>query len=296
MALDAFAKLPDELLDMFGVMTHLHSRGNSECSRDMTTQEIVSVLCVLGVQAGIITPHTCNPSKPYLLDPFGVEVAVLKDVADEVSFNRVQSGFDLRFGLECNTVPSYESGFICELDTTDEVIASLGSTYTIGSLHGDAGQYKQGCRLFDAIAMLCRNPYVDALGHITRYVSDVDINWLSVCRVAAATNTLIELNLNLWLKEHSQNEVKAYDSSSVRFHKMFMDAVAESGAKVVIGIDAHNWGMFPRASVKAGWETTVERCAAFVDAITDAGITKDRVVSANIKQWDEYFSRPKATR
>lgn len=300
MALDAIAQLPTELLDWFGVMTHLHPGGNSECSGQQTISDITTVLQILGVKTGIITPHTGNPGNPYLLDQNGVEMATLKEIADEVQVIGKNSHFDLRFGLECNTVPEEEwerrDYLVCELDTSDEMIASLGSTYTIGSLHGDTGPYKSPNKLMDAVVMLCQNPAVDSLGHITRYVSIVEINWLNVCQMAAKSGTLIELNLNLWFKELGQNKVKDNDSFDARFHRGFMENVAKSGAKVVLGIDAHNLGMFPQTSVTGGWETTIERCLAFVDAITDAGITQDQVVSASTTQWDEFFSVPKSQR
>lgn len=227
-------------------------------------------------------------------------MAVLKEVANDVVDLNRHTGVDLRFGLECNTVPDPiwqdKSSFSCELDTSDEMISSLGSTYTVGSLHGDATPYKDASRLYDAVSMLCRNSSVDSLGHITRYVSDVDVEWLKICRLAAKTNTLIELNLNLWFKEHGQNKIKPADHPNVVFHRSFLEDVARSGAKVVIGIDAHNLGMFPQSKASAGWETTIERCLHFVDAIIDSGITQDRVVSANTIQWDQYFSQPKENR
>jgi histidinol phosphatase-like PHP family hydrolase len=296
MAFDAFARLPDELLDWFGVMTHLHPGGNSECSGQQTPAEIAQVLAILGVQTGIVTPHTGNPTKPYLLDSHGVEEAVLKEIADEVTDTR-STGFDLRFGLECNTVPSEPGGrFGFDLDVSDEFIVSLGSTYTIGSLHGSSKPYKDPGNLVEAIATLCSNPHVDALGHITRYVSDVEVNWLSICKLAAESRTLVELNLNLWFKELGQNDVKPADDFNSRFHQRFLGAVAESGVDVVIGVDAHNLGMYPRPWTDAGWETTVERCLAFVDAISDAGIERQRVISSGTSLWDAYFSQPKHQR
>jgi histidinol phosphatase-like PHP family hydrolase len=294
---DTCTRLPDELLEYLGIATHLHPSGNSACSGQQSVPDIVHTLTQLGICSAVITPHTGNPSSLMPIAADGKEIAVLRTIADEVEGVKQQTDFDIVFGLECNTVPGFEGTTndprYYRLDMSEQLITSLGSNYTIGSLHGSKSHYQEPAALLAAIRMLCEHPCVDSLGHITRSMWEVDIDWHEVGIMASATGTLIELNLNQWFKELGQNEPLPSGCDRGNQFRHFFEVTATSGAYFVIGLDAHNAGMYPRPVPSEGWETTTIRCLDFIHLLQESGIDKEHIVSTSTQQWDSWMASSK---
>jgi len=295
-------RLPDEILNWQSVLTHVHTFGNSKCSGQQSLDDVVDMAFRLGFRRVMLNEHTSNPESPFQLKPYGKEVEALNRHR-----NRVSSTFStlIAFGIECNTVPitsadsdgKYGVRTRFELDVPHLALARLWPKYVVGSLHGDASTYKSPHALMAAIRMLCEHPYVDTLGHITRYVSDVPVDWTEVAQMAADTGTLIELNLNQWFKEcRPENQPKADDSGDVKFHRQFVEAVAGSTAQTVIGADIHNAGMWPTLEPVKGSETSVESVIAFHEFLVSCGITPERVINSDLARFDNWIKATKASR
>lgn len=295
-------RLPDEILNWQSVLTHVHTAGNSKCSGQQSLDDVARMAELLGFEAVMLAEHTGNPDAPYRLSPDGKEVKALKQHRDLI---RSYDVGNIRFGLECNTVPvtssdhsrKYGVRVQFDLDVPRLSLAALRPAYVVGSLHGDASAYKSPQALMAAIRMLCGHSRVHTLGHITRYVGDVEIDWAEVAQMAADTGTLVELNLNQWFKEcRPKNQPNPVDSWNVVFFRRFVEAVASTSAMTVIGADIHNAGMWPTLDPVEGWETSVESIIAFHEFLASCGITPERVINSALDRFDIWTKAPKAIR
>ncbi len=290
-------RLPESVLKWTRVATHVHTAGNSACSGQQTVAEVIQTARELGFETVVLNEHTGNPGAPTRLPANAPEIKALTAHGQHVARAAAATGYDLRFGLEANTVPRRHGSVMrYELDWDSHYAGLSRSRLNIGSLHGDAGQYKQPAELWNAIAALCHSPRVDVLGHITRYVSNVEFDWSKVGQLAAITGTVVELNLNLMFKELGQNKPKPDESFDSQFHRSFLKAIASTDALVSIGLDVHNAGMWPGAEVREGWETSLERVQFILGLIEEAGFTPERVVNSTRKGFDYVLSQPKHKR
>ena len=297
-------RLPEEILAWQRVLTHVHTAGSSNCSGQQTLADVECLARDLGFEAVVLAEHTGNPERPKLIDWLSPEAYTIKDAAVAVKARYGESGF-IRYGLECNTVPivrvspclvhAVEVQF--RLDTIDDILERYPS-YLVGSLHGDAGMYKDPITLMTALRMLCENPYVDVIGHITRHVSDVNINWTEVAQMLADTGTILELNQNLWFKEcRPKNRPEPEDSFNPRFHRCFVESVAGTSVLMVIASDSHNEGMWPTANAKPGdWQTSVESVIAYHEFLAGCGLSPVRILNSNLDMFDRTLATSKGRR
>ena len=290
------ACLPQELLDWQAVVTHVHTAGNSSCSGQQTASDVAAMASALGFKAVYLNEHTGNPGAPYRVQDGGSEISLLRRAREELEASDLP--VPVYFGLECNTVVHDQRAISVpftmissfSLDMSDEAITSLHPRYVIGSLHGDAASYKKPSFLMMAIEMLCKNPLIHTLGHITRYVGDVKIDWHEVALMARDTGTAVELNLNQWFKEcQPKNKPNPADDFGVKHHRSFYEAIADSGAMFVIGADIHNAGMWPTANPQAGWETSVESVIAYHEFLAACGIRRSEVLNSDANKFARWF-------
>jgi histidinol phosphatase-like PHP family hydrolase len=300
----ALQRLPEEILNWQRVLTHVHTdAGHSHCSGQQTIDDVLGCAEALGFEGVVFAEHTSNPERPRCLELGELVHGSLREAWEHVvDLSIVRRSF-LRFGLECNTVPNVvgidgrrvEISF--ELDVPSNTLDHLRHTYIIGSLHGDGGLYKHPATLMTALRMLCEHPMVHTLGHVTRHVSDVDIDWAEVAKMAADTGTLIELNLNLWFNEcRPKNQPHPDEHFNVRFHRRFLEAVAGSSAMCVIGADIHNAGMWPTLNPAEGWEISVDSVVAHHQLLADCGLTPERVINSNRDRLHRWLATPKGER
>jgi histidinol phosphatase-like PHP family hydrolase len=289
-------RLDDDLLRWFEVCTHVHTNGSSGCSGQQTPAQVVEYARALGHTAVILCEHTGDPRSPRQLKAGDAEFTLIRQQQKLTEATAVASGFDIRPGLECNTALWLDHRKF-NLDVPFRyVVPPLEPAYVVGSLHGDSAPYQIPRTLMRAIQMLCGHSCVDTLGHITRGMAHVDIDWGDVGHWAAETGTMIELNLNQWFVEMGQNQPRPADSSVARFWREFLTAVARTPAMVIIGSDIHNEGMWPTPTAAAGWETTIKRIGVFFELLESCGFTPERMVGANVARVDRVLGTLKRDR
>jgi histidinol phosphatase-like PHP family hydrolase len=289
----ASTRLDEDVLCWFRVLTHVHTDGISACSGQQTPADVVAAALSLGFHGVVLNEHTGDPTAPYLLESDGPEIRLLRSRARETAEAAQAHDFDLRFGLECNTVGAV-SGF--RLDTPLDAFEPKSLSYVIGSLHREVEQLTDPKALMRAIEMLCLNPRVDTLGHITREIWHAGLDWSTVAQLAADTGTMIELNLNQWFKELGQNLPRGDDSPAAGLWRDFLEAVAGTSALTIIGADIHNAGMWPTHRPTQGWETSVRRIRVFHGLLADFGFTPEWMVGSSRDRFDLVLGTPKADR
>ncbi len=299
-------RLPESILAWQSVLTHVHTAGSSACSGQQSLDQIDTLARALGFSAVVVTEHSSSPERPRLFSLDDPEARTIGVGAAEIRsrYGSLSRGF-VRYGLECNTAQvvklSRAEPYGVEIEfrvDTPPAILDCFPSYVVGSFHGDAGVYKHPVALMTAIKMLCEHPRIDALGHITRYVSDVSIDWAEVGRMAADTGTIIELNQNLWFKECCPKNVPEPDDSfNFQFHRRFIEAVAGTKAHLIIGADVHNEGMLPTAGAKPGdWQTSVGSVIAYHQFLADCGLRASRVLNSDLAWYDRVLTTPKHQR
>lgn len=288
-------RLPDSVLAMMAVATHVHTHfpANPTCCGTQTIEEIAALAQTLGFEGVAFADHTSDPTNPsyvYGIDP------LFKRILDHLErIRRVGRGSFVRLfpGLECNILP----GGRLDILSPDLIL--------IASQHGGLGAAEKDPQAIQQrLQTCCAFPEVDILGHPTRYNDEVvGVRWSEIFATCATTNTAVEVNFNLWFKGPGQvilvgcgDEHLDWVGHINGFWESWLWLLADSGAPVSIGLDIHNLGMWPVDSPTEIKNPSVAKLVEFLDLVTASGIPTDRIINSSLELFEHWFHCPKSQR
>lgn len=277
-----------------GGLTHAHtvlSNHPSHRESDLTVDRMVESLRAADLAGSpeaplqfiMLNEHPSDPANPHRLGRFSPRGRRLLAERRRPAVGRVP----VLYGLEVSLLPSGQTDLTPRLaDHCAMVIASRHrlpkkvehDTAAIMELFHDA----------------CANPAVDTLGHPARYIeNEPGVDWQQVFAWAAESGTVIEVNLNNF-------GMAQLEELSRRFWQQWLGELAQSRAAVFIGTDLHN--QLQLDTFVTQWhhldhlghaENTL---AQFIEALDEAGIAPERVVSAELHRLQAWLHLDKADR
>lgn len=143
--------------------------------------------------------------------------------------------------------------------------------------------------------LACRNPVVEVLGHPPRYIEDLNsIDWVQVFRWAAETGTAVEVNMNAF-------PAAAGTRLQHHFWKKWLRTLARSKADVFIGTDLHNQYQLDEfilqwRSLNREASRLENHLARFLEALIEAGIKPEKVVTSTYERFTDWLQIDKAKR
>lgn len=233
------------------VLTHVHSvfPHNPTCAGRQTVAEVMAMAAAFGAGGVAFTEHTSDPAAPaqaaakWLLSAFSEQSRLVHETVVQQPDSHSLRCWS---GAEVNILPGGHP------DVDEGELHDLAS-YVVASQHGGLGvTEKDPAAIVERLAHVCSFDGVDTLGHPSRYNDECDVDWVTVFARAAATNTAVEVNFNLWFtKGPGRGRFRVgndiwYDGQ-LAFWRNWLLALANSGAPVVVGLDIHNTGMWPLA-------------------------------------------------
>jgi histidinol phosphatase-like PHP family hydrolase len=280
------------------VAAHVHTASNlpeRDCQGEQTLAGAMHSAQASGHTGVLFTPHTTNPGVggPHAFDDSHPMAAALRTYNDDVVRlieNSPRGAPSLFTGLEANIL---EDG----IDTPGEVTRECD--FVIASLHGEVPQ--NAIEVLNRFLSVCHNDEVDGLGHPQRYVEGVpDITWGYLFRVARDTGTAVEVNFNAW-HSYGPNKLRRqrdHDGAlrAIGYHYEWLRRLGASRAPVLVSLDVHNAGMWPRPAQREAWMPTVAQYAEFLNLVAACGITQERVVNRTVDSFQQWVETPKLDR
>ncbi len=301
----ALTPWPGEVLEYCRVAAHVHSQLPLEpecakqltaCTGQLTVQALIDLATQLGWKGVVFAEHTSNPAAPTLLTSGSLLRAVRQQIA-AIRQENAARGIALFPGLETNILPDGR------VDGPESLLRGAG--FIIASHHGGLGAAeKDPGAIEQRLKAVCDNPWVDAIGHPTRHNDEAAVNWAAVCAYARDTNTVLELNLNLWFKngpgqtpkDNWQPQTWAWYRRQTEFWLEWLQVVAESGVAVLVSLDAHNSGMVPGSGSLEAWATPLAKLVEFTRLLRGANIPPSRSINGSLDRFRQWSQPPKAKR
>jgi histidinol phosphatase-like PHP family hydrolase len=276
----------------FGGLAHVHTKlsnhpGHNES--DLVLPVLVSMLETAGLCANqggpieyiMINEHSSNPDRPKQLGKFSLRT---NQLLRQRKRTIVQS-MPVLFGLEVSLLADGGTDMTEQLAEHCALVIASRHRLPSESEHDEAV-------IMAMLKQACKDPTIDVLGHPMRNIEGVkEINWKQIFALAASTGTAIEVNWNVFFKEAS-------DPRSMSFWEGWLKLLGQSRVKVFIGVDLHNRSQVQ--TLTSQWrqlEHEVEvtnELWRFVNALTEADIEPERVVTANFKRLQEWLHIDKA--
>ena len=269
-----------------GGLVHLHTklsnyRGHHES--DQTVRTMTRFLLDAGLvgpgapwQYLVITNHVSNPAAPRPLGALSLRARLLR----RQQWARRQLGVEVLYGFEASILRGGRTDLTPRLERAAELV--------IGSAHGNLEGVREDPAAYTALLeQACTDASLDALGHPQRALSPevaARVDWAAVFAVAARTGTAIEVNLN---------SLRAASAAA------WLEALARSGAQILLGYDLHNQIQLDR--IRHDWQTIAapdgpNRLREGLDAIHAAGIGPERIVNRSLADFTAWIHTSKAGR
>ncbi|MCM3786927.1 DNA polymerase/3'-5' exonuclease PolX [Domibacillus indicus] len=199
-----------ELSDIKGDL-HMHTAWSDGA---FSIEEMIEACRARGYEYMAITDHS-----QYLKVANGLSVDRLLRQNEEIKeWNAKYSDIEILSGIEMDILPDGT------LDYEDDVLKQLD--FVIASIHSSFSQTQE--QIMERLKTALHNPYVKLIAHPTgRIIGRRDgysVNMEELIRLAAQTNTALELNANPHRLDLSAEHLKA---------------AQEAGVKIMINTDAH---------------------------------------------------------
>lgn len=226
------------------------------------------------------TEHVSNPARPERLKLHSDRLRALLAQRQPAFVH----GVPVLHGHEVSILPTGEVDMPTKLAERSAIV--IASRHRLPQ-PGESDPAQIAALLIRASA----NHRVNILGHPMRNVEQVErVEWPHIFQAAAKNRTAVEINLNIFPDKSSQPARFAYWES-------WLADLAHSDAMVTIGVDLHN-----QAQVKAfvaNWHQGETRgtgaIATSLNAIREAGISTERVVSARLERFVNWIHIDKDT-
>ncbi len=273
------------------IHTHLDSP-ESGCQGRQSLLEAAISAHEAGYDGLVFTPHTTDPGpgRPHAFGDDDQLTQALLAYNQEVRLLQQRSDHLTLFtGVEANLLPSGLDAPAKLLEDCDLVIASLhGTTPTVPD------------QAVGRFSMACHYDHIDVLGHPQRYLESVEVPWDDVFKMAAHTNTAVEINYNVWHTYGVNRARRKGDRDGalwhIGYHYEWLRLLAQSGAPALFSLDVHEAGMWPQSSPAADWMPTTAQVEEYLKVMTACGIRSDHIINRSPATLREWVDTPKTDR
>lgn len=279
----------------FGGLAHNHtvlSNHSGHKESDLTPDKLVKELKAAGL-AGVpnaplgflmLNEHPSDPAKPRKLGALSLRGRSLlaqrrRQVVDNVK---------MYYGLEVSLLD----------DGTTDLTPRLADhcALVIASRHRLAPMTERDpASIMRQLQRACANPHIEVIGHPPRYIEDLEeVKWDRIFNWAAETGTAIEVNVNAFPPADA-------DPIQLDFWPRWLKTLAKSDAQILVGTDLHNLYQLDQFILQ--WQSLDQQkgrrenqLARFLEALVEAKIGPERIVTASASGFAEWLKLDKAGR
>jgi histidinol phosphatase-like PHP family hydrolase len=274
---------PAELArEYLGGLAHVHTRLSNHTGHYESDQTVTSFVQSLMKSrlAGVpdaplryimINEHASNPKRPHQLGTFSLRARALL----RSRWKSYIDGVPILHGFEASLMPDGSTDLTSKLEHHCEMV--------IGSMHWlPVEMQSDSVEIGRLLEQACHNDKIDVIGHPARNIEGLKaVRWDEIFRVAAATGTAVEVNLNTF-------PTLALEPERHEFWLGWLSQLEASGAPVFLGSDLHNkmqMGQFLRAWHSLGQTGAPNSLRDCILALEEVGITPDKVVNSNYEHF-----------